>query len=99
MRYGLYRTVTSVLRDGRPGPEASIGKLQWSQWHQQLGEAAMEILGPEGLIPVEEGPLHDVQHGFLFSRAATIYAGSSQVQRNIIAERVLGLPKEPVARQ
>ncbi|MCU4185299.1 acyl-CoA dehydrogenase family protein [Acidiferrimicrobium sp. IK] len=97
MRYGLYRTVTSVLRHGRPGPEASIGKLQWSQWHQQLGELAIEMLGPAGLIPDTTGPVHDVQHGFVFSRAGTIYAGSSQVQRNIIAERVLGLPKEPSA--
>jgi alkylation response protein AidB-like acyl-CoA dehydrogenase len=97
MRYGLYRTVTSVLRDGRPGPEASIGKLQWSQWHQQLGELALDILGPDGVVthPDQGAALHEVQHGFLFSRAHTIYAGSSQVQRNIIGERVLGLPKEP----
>jgi alkylation response protein AidB-like acyl-CoA dehydrogenase len=94
MRYGLYRTVTSVLRDGRPGPEASLGKLQWSQWHQQLGEAAAMIVGP-AMVAGEPGPeIDEIRRNFLFSRAHTIYAGTSQVQRNIIGERVLGLPKE-----
>jgi alkylation response protein AidB-like acyl-CoA dehydrogenase len=95
MRFGLYRTVTSVVRDGRPGPEASIGKLQWSQWHQALGELAVDILGAEATLTHDDGALHEIEHAFLFSRAHTVYAGSSQVQRNIIGERVLGLPKEP----
>lgn len=95
MRFGLARTVTSLLSDGRPGPEASIGKLQWSQWHQELGELATDILGATALLDHHgtRGALHDVQHSFLFSRAQTIYAGSSEVQRNIVGERVLGLPK------
>jgi len=98
MRFGGYRTVTSVLRDGRPGPEASIGKLQWSRWHQELGILATEILGPDALVEHPAGSdIHDIQHAFLFSRAHTIYAGSSEVQRNILGERVLDLPKEPVA--
>jgi alkylation response protein AidB-like acyl-CoA dehydrogenase len=96
MRFGLYRTVTSVVRHGRPGPEASITKLQWSQWHQSLGELATDILGAEATLDHGTGALHDVEHAFLFARAHTIYAGSSQVQRNIISERVLGLPKEPM---
>ena len=96
MRFGLFRTVTALLRDGQPGPEASIGKLQWSQWHQHLGELATDLLGPEATIDHDRlDPRHDVQHAFLFSRAHTIYAGSSEVQRNIVGERVLGLPKEP----
>jgi alkylation response protein AidB-like acyl-CoA dehydrogenase len=97
MRFGLYRTVTSVVQHGRPGPEASIGKLQWSQWHQALGELATDLLGPASTLSYRDdvGPMHDLEHSFLFSRAHTIYAGSSQVQRNIIGERVLGLPKEP----
>ena len=94
MRFGLYRTVTALVQAGRPGPEASIGKLQWSQWHQSLGELAMDLLGPAATLAHRHGPLHEVEHSFLFARAHTIYAGSSQVQRNIIAERVLGLPKE-----
>jgi len=95
MRLGLFRTITSVLRNRRPGPEASISKLQWSQWHQELGLLANELLGAEGTVLHEHGDLHDIEHSFLFSRSHTIYAGSSQVQRNIIGERVLGLPKEP----
>jgi alkylation response protein AidB-like acyl-CoA dehydrogenase len=96
MRYGAFRTVTNVINSGRPGPEASIGKLQWSQWHQALGELAMDVLGADALVWAPRGTeVHDIQHAFLFSRAHTIYAGSSQVQRNIIGERVLGLPKEP----
>jgi len=96
MRFGGYRTISSIVQHGRPGPEASIGKLQWSQWHQDLGLLTMQILGPEGLIIADSGDdVHEIQHAFLFSRAHTIYAGSSQVQRNIIGERVLGLPKEP----
>ena len=96
MRFGASRTITNVARAGRPGPEASIGKLQWSQWHQQLGELATDVLGAEATLHDDTASLlHDLQHTFLFSRAHTIYAGSSQVQRNIIGERVLGLPKEP----
>jgi alkylation response protein AidB-like acyl-CoA dehydrogenase len=99
MRYGAFRTVTQVITSGRPGPEASIGKLQWSQWHQALGELAMDVLGADALVWAPRGTeAHDIQHAFLFSRAHTIYAGSSQVQRNIIGERVLGLPKEPDAK-
>ena len=97
MRYGLFRTITSLVEDTQPGPEASIGKLQWSQWHQALGELAMDLLGPEATLTHADGPLHDIEHGFLFARAHTIYAGSSQVQRNVIGERILGLPREPSA--
>jgi alkylation response protein AidB-like acyl-CoA dehydrogenase len=95
MRFGLYRTITSVIRHGRPGPEASISKLQWSQWHQSLGELAMDVLGMDAGLVEATGAVHDQQHSFLFARSHTIYAGSSQVQRNIIGERVLGLPKQP----
>jgi alkylation response protein AidB-like acyl-CoA dehydrogenase len=100
MRFGLYRTVTGLVRDGRPGPEASIGKLQWSRWHQDIGELAMDILGAEGTVAPagEDRELREILHGFLFSRAHTIYAGSSEVQRTIVGERVLGLPKEPTLR-
>jgi alkylation response protein AidB-like acyl-CoA dehydrogenase len=96
MRFGLYRTITALVQHGRPGPEASIGKLQWSQWHQALGELAFDLLGADATLEhrCEQGRLHDLQHVFLFARAQTIYAGSSEVQRNIIGERVLGLPKE-----
>ncbi len=97
MRFGGFRTMTSVLRDGRPGPEASIGKLQWSRWHQELGLLGAELLGADATLDHADGELHDLLHGMLFARSHTIYAGSSEIQRNIIGERVLGLPKEPAA--
>jgi alkylation response protein AidB-like acyl-CoA dehydrogenase len=79
-----------------PGPESSISKLVWGQWHRDLGELAMDILGPAGMVADGEPyDLSDWQRLFLFSRADTIYAGSNEIQRNVIAERVLGLPREP----
>ena len=76
--------------------EALISKLYWSNWHRDLGKLAMDVLGSEGEL-LERGPyeLTQTQKWYLFARADTIYAGSNQVQRNIIGERGLGLPKEP----
>ncbi len=93
MRLNALRTMTS-LSAGTPGPEASIAKLYWSEWHRRLGELAQAVQGRAGLVA--DGPpyeLNDLQRLYLFSRADTIYAGSSEIQRNIIAERTLGLPK------
>jgi alkylation response protein AidB-like acyl-CoA dehydrogenase len=95
MRLTGLRTISQLLNDKPLGPEGSIGKLHWSRWHQRLGELAMDILGPDGLVLSEDGIVADLQYAFLFSRAHTIYAGSSEVQRNIIGERVLGLPRDP----
>ena len=74
---------------------ASVTKLLWSRWHQGLGELAMEVLGAPSMV-ARAAPydLDDWQRLFLFSRADTIYGGSDEIQRNIIAERVLGLPRE-----
>ena len=73
----------------------SIGKLVWAGWHRRLGELAMQVRGTGGLVadPVT-GDLDRWQRLFLFSRADTIYGGSDEIQKNILAERVLGLPKE-----
>ncbi|MFJ7984275.1 acyl-CoA dehydrogenase family protein [Streptomyces sp. NPDC096351] len=80
---------------GAPGPEASIGKIFWATWHRELGELAMDVCGAEGMLAAGEPyDLTDWQRLYLFSRSDTIYAGSNEIQRNIIAERVLGLPKE-----
>ncbi|MEU0086218.1 acyl-CoA dehydrogenase family protein [Streptomyces sp. NPDC006274] len=80
---------------GAPGPEASIGKIFWATWHRELGELAMEVCGADGMLAAGEPyDLDDFQRLFLFSRSDTVYAGSNEIQRNIIAERVLGLPKE-----
>jgi alkylation response protein AidB-like acyl-CoA dehydrogenase len=72
-------------------PAALVGKLYWATFHRALGELAMDVLGAEAMA-TENAAL---QRLFLFSRADTIYAGSNQIQRNIIGERALGLPKEP----
>ena len=92
MRMNGLRSMSKVLEGGSPGPEASIGKLQWSTWHQRLGELMMDLMGPEGQV-LSGGRTGDFQYTFLWSRAETIFAGSSEIQRNIIAERVLGLPR------
>ena len=76
----------------QPGQD-SVSKLLWATWHRDLGELAMEIRGKAGLVLVDN-EFDEWQRLYLFSRADTIYGGSNEVQRNIIAERVLGLPRE-----
>lgn len=80
---------------GEQGIEASITKLLWAPWHRSLGELAMAVAGAGGLT-VAQAPyeLDELQALYLFSRADTLYGGSDEIQRNVIAERVLGLPKE-----
>jgi len=74
---------------------ASVMKLLWSRWRQELGELAMEVRGAPSMVARGEPyDLDDWQRLFLFSRADTIYGGSSEIQRNIIAERALGLPRQ-----
>ncbi len=93
MRWNALRSMGA----GVPGPEASIGKLFWGSWHRDLGELMMDISGAvatAGEVDVEE-PLTLDQKLFLFTRSDTIYGGSNEIQRNVIGERVLGLPKEP----
>jgi len=97
MRWNALRTLGRSGDAGAP----SVAKLLWGGWHQRLGELAMSVRGPAATVgPVDWSPslsyeLDLLQHLFLFSRADTIYGGSDQVQRTIIAERVLGLPREP----
>ena len=90
MRFTALRT---LARD-EPGTEASVSKLLWATWHQRLGELAMDVLGADATV-VRAAPYHldDLQRLFLFSRADTIYGGSNEIQRNILAERALGLPR------
>jgi alkylation response protein AidB-like acyl-CoA dehydrogenase len=108
MRYLGYRILTQVLGGQELGAAASVAKLYWSEYHVAATELALDIEGLDGLIPAGRGPLRAVRTddpgapnstgswlgAFLNARAGTIYAGTSQVQRNILAERVLGLPKE-----
>ena len=96
MRYQGLRTLAGLAARREPGPEASINKLFWSEYHRRLGEIAMDVLGPEALVrPEGDGyATNRWQAAFLGSRAGTIYAGSSEIQRNIVGERALGLPRE-----
>ena len=73
-----------------------VTKLFWATWHRNLGKLAMDVMGPEAEL-AEEAPygLNRLQRMYLFSRSDTIYAGSNQIQRNIISERALGMPREP----
>jgi alkylation response protein AidB-like acyl-CoA dehydrogenase len=82
--------------DGALQKEALIYKLFWATWHRSLGELAMDVMGPECEI-LEGGPyaLSRLQSMYLFVRSDTIYGGTNQIQRNIIAERGLGMPREP----
>jgi alkylation response protein AidB-like acyl-CoA dehydrogenase len=96
LRMTAYRNASRLERTGHPGPEGSTLKLLWSELDQRVKELAIELLGPAGLVPagdpraVEDGRWC---HAWLWSRASTIYAGTSEIQRNIIAQRVLGLPR------
>jgi alkylation response protein AidB-like acyl-CoA dehydrogenase len=99
MRFTALRSLSAVTAgddSSAGGGAASIFKLVWANWHKRLGEVAMEVRGLDGLVakaaPYE---LDDWQRLYLFSRSDTIYGGSDEVQRNILAERVLGLPREP----
>jgi alkylation response protein AidB-like acyl-CoA dehydrogenase len=96
MRFTSYRAFSQILKGGNPGPEGSISKLAWSELNQRMQEFVIELEGPASQLV--KGSPHAVQggrwqHHFLRSRANTIEGGTSEIQRNIIAERVLGLPR------
>ena len=95
LRFNTLRSLSAIDGPVAP-PEASIIKLFWASWHQRLGELAMDVRGEAGLV-VDAAPyeLDEFQRTFLFSRSETIYGGSNEIQKNIIGERVLGLPPEP----
>jgi alkylation response protein AidB-like acyl-CoA dehydrogenase len=95
MRYNSLRMMSSG-GDGSLGREAMIYKLYWSSWHRNLGKLAVDVLGPDAeLVPEGEYGLSRLQSLFLFTRADTIYGGTNQIQRNLIAEQALGMPREP----
>jgi alkylation response protein AidB-like acyl-CoA dehydrogenase len=111
MRYNGMRVLTQFLAGHHPGPDAAVSKLYWSEFHKELTELAVAILGADAMTPSGRKPSTAFQTDdagapnsswswvgtFLNARAGTIYAGSSQIQRNIMGEMVLGLPKEPKA--
>ena len=96
MRLNAYRGLTKTMQSGIPGPEGSLGKWQWADINQDLTELALEIEG--AYAPLARGSEHAVangawQYGFLRSRANSIEGGTTDILKNIIAERVLGLPR------
>jgi alkylation response protein AidB-like acyl-CoA dehydrogenase len=109
LRYAGYRVLSKLEQGKRPGPESSVDKLYYSELDKRHQELVQDILGPYGQIeeglPTElalnsstvRGDDSTWAYNFLWSRAGTIYAGSSEIQKNIIGERVLKLPREPRA--
>ena len=96
MRYNIMRVLSGFSDAGELQPAALISKLYWSTWHRNLGKLAMDVLGPEGELLLDSShKLGKLQSLFLFTRADTIYGGTNQIQRNIIAERALKMPREP----
>ena len=91
LRLNTNRALTSLSKTGVPGPEGSTQKLYWSEMNQRMQQIAQEVLGPYGQLAEFDDGLW--QYGYLRSRGNTIEAGTSEIQRNIVAERVLGLPK------
>ena len=87
------RSFALATMDAEAPGQDNVSKLLWANWHRDLGELAIDIRGRAGLVLVDN-EFDEWQRLFLFSRADTIYGGSNEVQRNVIAERVLGLPRE-----
>jgi alkylation response protein AidB-like acyl-CoA dehydrogenase len=109
MRFLGYRILTNYLRDGEVGPAASISKLYWSEYHQEAVNLALEMLGADALVRNGRRPYKHFRADepgapntsnswidvfLLNARSGTVYAGTSEIQRNILAESILGLPKE-----
>jgi alkylation response protein AidB-like acyl-CoA dehydrogenase len=93
LRFTNSRSLSALLKTGMPGPEGSISKLVWSEANQRVTKLALEILGPDAALGEENAPYGGYwQYQQLRSRGNTIEAGTSEVLRNIVAERVLGLP-------
>ena len=91
-----YRTASRLAKGGQIGAEASTNKIFWSELDLLMHETAMSILGARGELMAHAPDAGDVGHwldGFLFAQAGPIYAGTNEIQRNIIAERMLGLPR------
>ena len=97
LKYNGFRNLSQVVKGGVPGPEGSIGKLLWSELHQRMTELSLELEGPYGQL-MKDSPLtvdNGIwQYNFLRAKGNTIEAGSSEILRNTVGERVLGLPKD-----
>ena len=94
MRASALRMLSGADTGALSGPQYTY-KIFWASWHRELGELAMDVMGQAGDIVDADYQMSELSRLYLFSRADTIYAGTNQIQRNLIAERALGLPKEP----
>lgn len=94
-----YRTLTDLARTGSPGPAATVVKLFWSEMSQRMHETALALLGPSVMAEPDDADAARIVRNALYYRAATIFAGTSEIQRNVIGERTLGLPREPRAQR
>ena len=94
MRASALRILSGADSGALSGPQFTY-KIYWASWHRALGELAMDVLGQTGEVASSDYSFPDLPRMYLFSRADTIYSGTNQIQRNLIAERALGLPKEP----
>jgi alkylation response protein AidB-like acyl-CoA dehydrogenase len=112
MQINGYRALTDALHGTHHAAAlGTLHKMFWSEYHQEVMELALDILGLEGQVLLGRGtpsdtalrarrgsldyPVSDLQSAFFFSRSETIWGGTAEIQRNIVGERVLGLPKEP----
>ena len=94
MRASALRMLSGADTGALSGPQFTY-KIFWASWHRELGELAMEVMGQAGEVVTADYELSDLTRMYLFSRADTIYAGTNQIQRNLISERALQMPKEP----
>src|SRR6187397_1793415 len=88
LRLNAYRGLSAIMRDGVPGPEGSLGKWQWAEVNQALTELALDLLGPRAVVQDDPWTFR-----FLRARANSIEGGTTEILKNIVAERVLGLPR------
>ncbi|MGJ8668880.1 MAG: acyl-CoA dehydrogenase family protein [Oceanococcus sp.] len=94
LRYNALRMLADDSNSMSLGREALMYKYGWSNWHRDLGELAMAVLGPQGDMPAQDFDVLRLQQIFMFSRSDTIYGGTNEIQLNQIAERGLGMPRE-----
>ncbi len=77
------------------GPEALLGTLQWTTWHQEFGELHTSVFRAKPTLVTEREPERHFEHGFLFSWAEAIHTGATEIQENIVSEHLLGMPEDP----
>ena len=93
LKHQCYRSVGRIVAGGSPGPESSVDKIVLAGVEQRIAQTALDVLGPHATFAGEDTDPGEWHRFYLYARAGSVYGGSAQIQRNIIAERVLGLPR------